>query len=140
MRSQHAAARGTGSASQFHPPRLACLLRRSWFPPSPGAKAIYLSGSGVATASYGLPDLGITTMDNVVEDVKRITGACALPLVVDIDTGFGSAFNMARTVRRGEQHATGTAMQRKGNELKRLSIRPSADCVGTGSVAVLVCL
>ena len=69
----------------------------------PGAKAIYLSGSGVATASYGLPDLGITTMDNVVEDVKRITGACALPLVVDIDTGFGSAFNMARTVGEGEQ-------------------------------------
>ena len=80
----------------------------------PGAKAIYLSGSGVATASYGLPDLGITTMDNVVEDVKRITGACALPLVVDIDTGFGSAFNMARTVGYGRKCNSGSdAAERK---------------------------
>lgn len=65
-----------------------------------GAKAIYISGSGIATASYGLPDLGITTLDNVVEDVKRITAATTLPVVVDIDTGFGSAFNIARTVRQ----------------------------------------
>ena len=54
----------------------------------------------MATSSYGLPDLGITTLDHVVEDVKRLTGACTLPLLVDIDTGFGSAFNKARTVRR----------------------------------------
>ena len=64
-----------------------------------GFRAIYLSGSGVATASYGLPDLGITTLDNVAEDVRRITGAVDLPLLVDADTGWGAAFMIARTVR-----------------------------------------
>jgi methylisocitrate lyase len=64
-----------------------------------GFRALYLSGAGVANASYGLPDLGITSLDNVLEDVRRITGATALPLLVDADTGFGSAFNIARTVR-----------------------------------------
>lgn len=64
-----------------------------------GFRALYLSGAGVANASYGLPDLGITTLDNVLEDVRRITSATALPLLVDADTGFGSAFNIARTVR-----------------------------------------
>ena len=63
-----------------------------------GFRAIYLSGSGVATASYGLPDLGITTLDNVAEDVRRITGAVDLPLLVDADTGWGAAFMIARTV------------------------------------------
>lgn len=64
-----------------------------------GAKAIYLSGSGVATASHGLPDLGITNLYDVTEDVRRITGMCSLPLLVDIDTGFGSAFGIARCIR-----------------------------------------
>jgi len=64
-----------------------------------GFKAIYLSGAGVANASFGLPDLGITTLNDVCEDVRRITGACSLPLLVDADTGFGSAFNLARTTR-----------------------------------------
>lgn len=64
-----------------------------------GFKAIYLSGGGVAAASYGLPDLGITNLDDVVEDVYRITYACDLPLLVDIDTGWGSAFNIARTIK-----------------------------------------
>ncbi|MCH8257061.1 MAG: isocitrate lyase/phosphoenolpyruvate mutase family protein, partial [Proteobacteria bacterium] len=65
-----------------------------------GFKAIYLSGAGVANASYGLPDLGITSLNDVVEDVSRITGACSLPLLVDVDTGFGGAFNIARTVKK----------------------------------------
>ena len=64
-----------------------------------GHRALYLSGAGVANASYGLPDLGVTSLDNVLEDTRRITGACPLPLLVDADTGFGSAFNIARTVR-----------------------------------------
>ncbi len=64
-----------------------------------GYRAIYLSGGGVAAASLGVPDLGITTLDDVLTDVDRITGACSLPLLVDADTGFGSAFNIARTVR-----------------------------------------
>ncbi len=64
-----------------------------------GFRAIYLSGAGVANASFGLPDLGITSLNDVCEDVRRITAACPLPLLVDADTGFGSAFNIARTCR-----------------------------------------
>jgi methylisocitrate lyase len=65
-----------------------------------GFRAIYLSGGGVAAGSLGLPDLGINTLDDVLTDVRRITDVCELPLLVDIDTGFGpSAFNIARTVK-----------------------------------------
>src|SRR5579862_5612325 len=64
-----------------------------------GFRALYLSGAGVANASFGLPDLGITTLNDVCEDVRRISAACALPLLVDADTGFGGAFNIARTTR-----------------------------------------
>ena len=65
-----------------------------------GYKAIYLSGGGVAAGSLGLPDLGISTLEDVLTDVRRITDVCSLPLLVDVDTGFGaSAFNVARTVR-----------------------------------------
>jgi methylisocitrate lyase len=65
-----------------------------------GFKAIYLSGGGVAAGSLGLPDLGISTLDDVLTDVRRITDVCNLPLMVDVDTGFGpSAFNIARTVK-----------------------------------------
>ena len=62
-----------------------------------GFKAIYLSGAGVANASFGLPDLGITSLNDVCEDVRRITSATELPLLVDADTGWGAAFNIART-------------------------------------------
>ncbi|MDH4134743.1 MAG: isocitrate lyase/phosphoenolpyruvate mutase family protein, partial [Gammaproteobacteria bacterium] len=72
-----------------------------------GFRALYLSGAGIANASYGLPDLGITTLDNVLEDARRITAATALPLLVDADTGFGSAFGIARTVK--EMIRTGAA-------------------------------
>lgn len=72
----------------------ALLARRAGF------KAIYLSGGGVAAGSLGLPDLGISNLDDVLTDVRRITDVCELPLLVDADTGFGaSAFNVARTVR-----------------------------------------
>ncbi|MGB6687095.1 MAG: isocitrate lyase/phosphoenolpyruvate mutase family protein, partial [Terracidiphilus sp.] len=64
-----------------------------------GFRALYLSGGGVAANSLGLPDLGISTMEDVLTDVRRITNATALPLLVDIDTGWGSAFNIARTIR-----------------------------------------
>lgn len=64
-----------------------------------GFKAVYLSGAGVANASFGLPDLAMTTLTDVVEEARRITSICALPLLVDADTGFGSAFNVARTTR-----------------------------------------
>jgi methylisocitrate lyase len=69
-----------------------------------GFRALYLSGSGVAAASYGLPDLGITTLDNVVEDARRITDVVDLPLLVDIDTGFGgTSFSIGRAVKTLEK-------------------------------------
>src|SRR5215207_8285698 len=64
-----------------------------------GFRALYLSGGGIAANSLGLPDLGISTMDDVLVDIRRITEASALPLLVDADTGWGGAFNIARTVR-----------------------------------------
>ncbi len=64
-----------------------------------GFRALYLSGAGVANASFGLPDLGITSLSDVCEDVRRVTSATALPLLVDADTGWGAAFNIARTAR-----------------------------------------
>jgi methylisocitrate lyase len=64
-----------------------------------GFKAIYISGGGVAANSLGVPDLGISTLDDVLTDIRRITDACPLPLLVDADTGWGGAFNIARTVR-----------------------------------------
>jgi methylisocitrate lyase len=63
-----------------------------------GFKAIYLSGAGVANTSFGLPDLGITSLNDVCEDVRRIASATDLPLLVDADTGWGAAFNISRTV------------------------------------------
>jgi methylisocitrate lyase len=65
-----------------------------------GYRSIYLSGAGVANLSYALPDLGLTTLDNVLEDARRITGAAALPLLVDADTGFGEGLMVGRTVRQ----------------------------------------
>lgn len=67
-----------------------------------GFKAVYLSGAGVANASFGVPDLAITTMNDVIEDARRITARVDMPLLVDIDTGWGGAFNIARTVRAME--------------------------------------
>ena len=64
-----------------------------------GFKALYLSGGGVAANSLGMPDLGISTMDDVLTDIRRITDTCPLPLLVDADTGWGGAFNIARTVK-----------------------------------------
>ena len=64
-----------------------------------GYRAVYLSGGGVAAGSLGMPDLGISTLDDVLVDVRRITDVCSLPLLVDADTGFGGAFNIARTIR-----------------------------------------
>lgn len=68
-----------------------------------GCKAIYLSGAGVANASHGLPDLGMTNLSEVLEDARRITEASSLPLLVDVDTGWGHAFNIARTVKLMEK-------------------------------------
>ncbi|MDB5864633.1 MAG: prpB, partial [Betaproteobacteria bacterium] len=64
-----------------------------------GFRAIYLSGGGVAAGSLGLPDLGISTLDDVLTDIRRITDVCSLPLLVDVDTGWGGAFNIGRAVK-----------------------------------------
>src|SRR3954468_4562878 len=68
-----------------------------------GFKSLYLSGGGVAANSLGMPDLGISTMEDVLIDARRITDASTLPLLVDIDVGWGGAFNIARTIRLFEQ-------------------------------------
>jgi methylisocitrate lyase len=89
-----------------------------------GFKAIYLSGGGVAAGSLGLPDLGITTLDDVLTDVRRITGVTRLPLLVDADTGFGSAFNIARTVRSLIASGAGAMHIEDQVQAKRCGHRP----------------
>jgi methylisocitrate lyase len=99
-----------------------------------GFRAIYLSGAGVANASFGLPDLGITSLNDVCEDVRRITGACPLPLLVDADTGFGSAFNIARTTR--ELIRAGAAGMHLEDQVsaKRCGHRPGKALVPAGEM------
>lgn len=90
-----------------------------------GHQAIYLSGGGVANASYGLPDLGITTLNDVLVDVERITNACDLPLLVDIDTGFGGAFNIARTIKAMEKAGAAAVHMEDQVSQKRCGHRPN---------------
>ena len=96
-----------------------------------GFSAIYLSGGGVAAASYGLPDLGITSMDDVLADVRRIAAASSLPLLVDVDTGWGGAFNIARTIR--EMGKAGAAAVHIEDQVaaKRCGHRPNKEIVST---------
>ena len=90
-----------------------------------GFKALYLSGAGVANASFGLPDLGVTTLGDVLEDARRITAATELPLLVDVDTGFGSAFNIARTVREMERAGVAAIHLEDQEQAKRCGHRPN---------------
>jgi len=90
-----------------------------------GFKALYLSGAGVANASFGLPDLGVTTLGDVLEDARRVTGATPLPLLVDVDTGFGSAFNIARTVREMERAGVAAIHIEDQEQAKRCGHRPN---------------
>ena len=96
-----------------------------------GYKAIYLSGAGVANASFGLPDLGMTSLNDVLEDVRRITATTNLPLLVDIDTGWGGAFNIARTIR--DMTAAGAAAVHIEDQVaqKRCGHRPNKAIVPT---------
>ena len=89
-----------------------------------GFKAVYLSGGGVAAGSLGVPDLGITTLDDVLTDVRRITAATRLPLLVDADTGFGGAFNIARTVRSLIASGAGAMHIEDQVQAKRCGHRP----------------
>jgi methylisocitrate lyase len=89
-----------------------------------GFQAIYLSGGGVAAGSLGVPDLGISTLDDVLTDVRRITAITELPLLVDADTGFGSAFNIARTVRALIASGAGAVHLEDQVQAKRCGHRP----------------
>ncbi|MGM0429070.1 MAG: methylisocitrate lyase [Pseudomonadota bacterium] len=94
-----------------------------------GHKALYLSGAGVANASFGLPDLGMTSLNDVCEDIRRITAATDLPLLVDADTGWGGAFNIARTVQ--EMTRAGAAGMHIEDQVaqKRCGHRPNKEIV-----------
>lgn len=94
-----------------------------------GHQAIYLSGGGVANASYGLPDLGMTSLENVLEDVRRITTAVETPLLVDIDTGWGGAFNIARTVQQMEKAGAAAVHIEDQVAQKRCGHRPNKEIV-----------
>lgn len=94
-----------------------------------GFKALYLSGAGVANASFGLPDLAVTTLNDVVEDARRITGRVDLPLLVDIDTGWGGAFNIARTVRDFERAGVACVHIEDQVAQKRCGHRPGKELV-----------
>lgn len=96
-----------------------------------GLRAIYLSGAGVANASFGLPDLGITTLNDVAEDVRRITSATDLPLLVDADTGFGSAFSIARTVRELSRAGAAAMHLEDQVQAKRCGHRPGKALVSS---------
>ena len=94
-----------------------------------GYRSIYLSGGGVANASFGLPDLGMTSLNDVLEDVKRITGACNLPLLVDIDTGWGGALNIAKTIKDITRSGAAGAHIEDQVAQKRCGHRPNKEIV-----------
>lgn len=101
-----------------------------------GFRAIYLSGGGVAAGSLGLPDLGINNLDDVLTDVRRITDVCDLPLMVDIDTGFGpSAFNIARTVKSLIKFGAAACHIEDQVGAKRCGHRPGKEIVSKAEMA-----
>ena len=100
-----------------------------------GFQPLYLSGGGVAANSLGLPDLGISTMDDVLTDLRRITDATALPVLVDIDTGWGGAFNIARTIRAMEMAGAAAVHIEDQVSTKRCGHRPGKELVAAEEMA-----
>ena len=100
-----------------------------------GFRALYLSGGGVAAASLGVPDLGITTLEDVLIDVRRITATTDLPLLVDVDTGFGSAFNIARTVKSLIREGAGALHLEDQVQAKRCGHRPGKELVSADEMS-----
>jgi methylisocitrate lyase len=96
-----------------------------------GFRAIYLSGAGIANAAFGLPDLGITTLNDVGEDVRRVTAAVDLPLLVDADTGWGNAFNISRTIRELTRAGAAGCHLEDQEAAKRCGHRPNKAIVTT---------
>jgi methylisocitrate lyase len=114
-----------GAINAYH----ALLAKRT------GYRALYLSGGGVAAGSLGLPDLGITNLDDVLTDIRRITDVCDLPLLVDVDTGFGaSAFNVARTTRSLVKFGAAAMHIEDQVGAKRCGHRPGKEIVSTGEM------
>ncbi|MGQ0651809.1 MAG: methylisocitrate lyase [Betaproteobacteria bacterium] len=114
-----------GTINAYH----AHLAKRS------GYRAIYLSGGGVAAGSLGLPDLGISNLDDVLTDIRRITDVCDLPLLVDVDTGFGSsAFNVARTTRSLIKFGAAAMHIEDQVGAKRCGHRPGKELVSSGEM------
>ncbi|MBS0201572.1 MAG: methylisocitrate lyase [Planctomycetes bacterium] len=103
----------------------ACLAQRAGF------RALYLSGAGVANASHGLPDLGVTSLNDVLEDARRVTGATDVPLLVDCDTGWGSSLMIARTVREMTRAGVGAIHLEDQVEQKRCGHRSGKQLVST---------
>jgi len=99
-----------------------------------GFRALYLSGGGVAANSLGMPDLGISTMEDVLVDVRRITDASGLPLLVDIDTGWGGAFNIARTIRQMIKAGAAAVHMEDQVGQKRCGHRPGKELVPTAEM------
>ncbi|HAJ75637.1 MAG TPA: methylisocitrate lyase, partial [Gammaproteobacteria bacterium] len=99
-----------------------------------GHDAIYLSGGGVANASYGLPDLGITSLNDVIADVERICNATDIPLLVDIDTGWGGAFNIGRTIKAMEKAGAAAVHLEDQVAQKRCGHRPNKAIVSQGEM------
>ena len=99
-----------------------------------GFRAIYLSGGGVAANSLGVPDLGISTMEDVLTDVRRITDACSLPLLVDIDTGWGGALNIARNIRQMIKAGAAAIHIEDQVSAKRCGHRPGKELVPAGEM------
>ena len=99
-----------------------------------GFRAIYLSGAGVANASFGLPDLAMTTLNDVCEDIRRISGACELPLLVDADTGWGSAFMIGRTIREMTRAGAAACHLEDQVAVKRCGHRPGKALVDSGEM------
>ena len=99
-----------------------------------GFKALYLSGGGVAANSLGMPDLGISTMEDVLTDARRITDVTTLPLLVDIDTGWGGAFNIARTIRSMEKAGVAAVHMEDQVGAKRCGHRPGKEVVSTAEM------
>ena len=99
-----------------------------------GFKALYLSGAGVANASFGMPDLAITTLNDVLEDIRRITGATDLPLLVDADTGWGGAFSIARTTKEFIRSGAAGMHIEDQVQQKRCGHRPNKAIVSTAEM------
>jgi methylisocitrate lyase len=99
-----------------------------------GFRALYLSGGGVAANSLGVPDLGISTMEDVLTDVRRITDVTTLPLLVDIDTGWGGAFNIARTIRSMIKAGAAAVHMEDQVGAKRCGHRPGKELVAAGEM------